>query len=145
MKVILLKDVPNVGKENDILEVSDGYAKNFLIKKGLATGVDKSTLNLRQHKIDEIQRHHDEEVSNAKLLKIKLEDMTLTFSLPSNNGKAFGSISNKALLEQINKDEKLVDKHMFAEHYSLTLGPTTIVLNLHKEVQAKIKVIVNEK
>lgn len=145
MKVILLQDVPNIGKENDIVEVSDGYAKNFLIKKKLAMGIDKSTLNFRQQKIDSDIKEHEEMLYNANLLKDKLETMELHFYLTSNHGKAFGSISNKAILEEINKNEKLIDKHMIADHYQLTLGPTTILINICKEVQAKVKAIVFEK
>lgn len=145
MKVLLLQDVPNIGKENDIVEVSDGYAKNFLIRKRLATGLDKHSVNLRQQKIDNNLKQHEEMLYQANLLKDKLEEMELHFYLTSNHGKAFGSISNKAILDEINKNEKLIDKHMIAEHYQLTIGPTFVLINICKEVQAKVKVIVFEK
>lgn len=145
MKIILLKDVDGVGKENQIVEVSDGYAKNFLIKTGLATGLDNSTINQRQHRLDDNQRSYEEQMAQAKLLKMQLEAMTLHFSLSSNHGRAFGVISNKAILEEINKDRKLIDKHMFADNYKLTIGPSVITLNLNKQIQAHIKVIVTEK
>ena len=73
MKIILLKDVDGVGKENQIVEVSDGYAKNFLIKTGLATGLDNSTINQRQHRLDDNQRSYEEQMAQAKLLKMQLE------------------------------------------------------------------------
>lgn len=145
MKVILLTDVKDVGKENDIVEVSDGYGKNFLIHKGLATGLNDKTLALREERLANIKKEHDDEISNAKQLKERLEAHRFVLYLTSNHGRTFGVISNKNILDEINKNEKLIEKHMFHESYKLTIGESTIVLNLTKEIKANVRILVIEK
>lgn len=145
MKVILLTDVKDVGKVNDIVDVSDGFGKNFLINKGLATGVNDKTLALREKRLASIQKEHDDKTLNAKQLKEKLEAHHIVFYLTSNHGRTFGVISNKNILDEINKNEKLIEKHMFNESYKLTIGESTIVLNLTKEIKANVRILVIEK
>ncbi len=145
MKVILLTDVKNLGKKNDIVEVSDGYAKNYLIKSKLASGIDNASMSKRQQDIDLAKYNVELEIANANTIKDKLEKMILNFELKSNHGNVYGYISNKAILELINKNEKLIDKHMFDQSYKLTLGKSIIKINLYKkEVVANVVVNVKE-
>lgn len=145
MKVILLADVKDVGKVNDIVEVSDGFGKNFLINKGLATGVNDKTLAQRDARLADIKKEHDEELFNAEQLKERLEAHRFVLYLTSNHGRTFGVISNKNIMDEINKNEKLIEKHMFDESYKLTIGESTVVLNLTKEVKANVRILVIEK
>lgn len=145
MKVILLTDVKDVGKVNDIVEVSDGFGKNFLINKGLGTGVNDKTLAQREARLANIKKEHDEEVFNAEQLKERLEAHRFVLYLTSNHGRTFGVISNKNIMDEINKNEKLIEKHMFDDSYKLTIGESTIVLNLTKEVKANVRILVIEK
>lgn len=145
MKVILLTDVKDVGKVNDIVEVSDGFGKNFLINKGLGTGVNDKTLAQRETRLANIKKEHDEEVFNAEQLKERLEAHRFVLYLTSNHGRTFGVISNKNIMDEINKNEKLIEKHMFDDSYKLTIGESTIVLNLTKEVKANVRILVIEK
>lgn len=140
MKVILKKDVKNVGKQNEIVDVADGYAKNFLIKNKYAVSYNDQNVIILEKDLKELKLNEAENVEKALLLKEKLEAITLVFGLKTNNGAVFGHISNKAILEEINKTEKLIDKHMLAEPYKLTIGSSTVVVNIYKDVAAKIKV-----
>ncbi len=142
MKVILLTDIQNLGKKNDIVDVSDGYAKNFLIKNNLANGIDNKTIKQRQQNIDLEKYNENLSILNAKALKQKLEKMVLNFELKANNGNAFGVISNKMIVDAINNDEKIIDKHMLNESYKLSIGKFDIKINLYKDIYAIVKVIV---
>lgn len=143
MKIILLEDVVNLGKKNQIIEVNDGYAKNFLFKKKLAVAYTKSSLNKLNLDLKHIEEEHELEVYEANLLKQKIENMNLNFKLHANHGKAFGTISVKQLIDEINKQEKIVTKYMFYEK-EWGLGPHNIEIHIIKEVTAILKINVLE-
>ena len=105
MQVIFIKDLKGQGKKGDIKDVSDGYAINFLIKKGYALKKTEGSLN----KLNE-EKKKDKEIDlenreNALKLKEKLENITLNFKVKtSKNSRMFGSISSKQIKEELNKD-----------------------------------------
>lgn len=140
MKVILKQDVKGVGLKNTIVEVNGGYAKNFLIKKNLAVSYNDKNLRDLEKDLDILNMNNEKRLDEEKEIKLKLEKMFLEFELKTNNGAAFGHITNKALLSEINKDEKLINKFMFDEPYKITLGPSKIKINLSKDTSAIIKV-----
>ena len=143
MKVILLEDVKNVGKKGNILEVADGYARNFLIRNKLAVAAtEQSKLILEQQKQQKIEQEK-EDIRNAEALKLKLSELTLVFPVKTGeNGKVFGSISSKQIAEELLKKHKLtIDKRKILDEGPFnTVGFYNVKIELHKQVIATIKI-----
>lgn len=146
MKVILLKDVPNVGKANNVVNVSDGYAINYLIKNKLATSFTNSSSKELNDKLQKIQMNHDELVVRATLLKSKLEEKVLEFFLQKNHeDKFFGSINKKQILDKLSNDGIDIDKSLLSNSLKLGIGSHEIKIHIYDKVSAILKVIVKEK
>lgn len=142
MKVILLKDVKNQGKKDAIIEVTDGYANNFLIKNGLAVALTNTSkkildnqLALRKEKEAETIKQMNE--IKEKLLKEKIEFKVKTGKMD----KVFGNISSKQIAEYLNKLGYKVDKKQIHVNFPLdTLGRHMVEIELHKKVKFNIGV-----
>ena len=145
MKVILLKDVPNLGKANEIVDVADGYAKNYLIRKQVATGVNSSTLKIRENDLINLEKAYLDKLDEIKELKKSLESKPLEFVVAMSNGQVDSFINNKAILEKLNKTKKIINKYMFIKENKLGLGTHQVVLKLHKEVEVNLQIIVSRK
>lgn len=142
MKIILLEDVRKVGKKDDILEVSDGYANNFLIKNKLAVQYTKKSKEVLDKEID--NRKKDEELLVASLNEIKknLQDKTFTFKVKTGEeDKVFGKVSTKQIAEALKNGGYNIDKKAIKLNSDLaSLGVHEVLIELHKEVKFKIKV-----
>lgn len=111
MKVIFLQDVKGQGKKGEIKEVSDGYAINFLIKKGYAIKQTEGSLNKLKEENEKNRELDLKKREEAKLMKEKLEKITLNFRVKSSkDSRMFGSISTKQIKEELQKQGFSIDK-----------------------------------
>ncbi len=147
MKVILLQDVKSVGKKGDIVEVSDGYAKNFIFKKKLGTPADPKNLNDLKLKKANDEKVAAENLEAAKELAEKIAEKTVVVSLKAGEGgKPFGSVSSKEIAQEA-KDQFGLDidkkKIVLAEPIR-AFGTHEVAVKLHPSVTASLKVKVEE-
>ncbi|MBP5159882.1 MAG: 50S ribosomal protein L9 [Lachnospiraceae bacterium] len=146
MEIILFEDVKNLGKKNDIIKVSDGYARNFILPKKL--GVEATPKNLNDLKIRKAQeaKRQAEILDEAKSFCAELEQKSITVSIrEGEGGKSFGSVSTKELVaaikEQLGYD---VDKKkLLLSEPIKNSGTYKLPIKLHPQVTANLKVIVN--
>ncbi|MDD7686004.1 MAG: 50S ribosomal protein L9 [Malacoplasma sp.] len=144
MKVILLQDVKNLGKKNTIVNVNDGYFKNYLLPRKLAVIVSAASQKHLENDLDKLAEIEKQKIDNAKDLKQKLEKLSLEFSLKSQKGNAFGSISLKQIIDEIKKHGLEVTKFMFINYEPLKIGSFIIKATLYKDIVADVKVLVKE-
>ena len=146
MKVIFIKDLKKQGKVNEIKEVSDGYAVNFLIKNGYAVKYTKTSSNILNEDIKRKERQEEEAIKNANQIKEKLEKVSLEFAVSSIQGKVFGSVSTKQISESLLKKGINVDKKMISSSSALSsLGTHLVDVQLHKKVKAELRVVLIQK
>ena len=140
MQVIFIKDVKGQGKKGEIKDVSDGYAKNFLIKKGYAIKKTEGSLDKLKK---EQQENYEIDLKNrqdAEKLKKKLENLTLNFKVKTTNGKMFGSISTKQIKEELGKMGYNIDKKQIENQLINTLGMHIVKVVLYKDIVCNLKV-----
>ena len=146
MKVIFIKDLKKQGKVNDVKEVSDGYAVNYLIKNGYAVKYTKTSSAILDREIEDKKIKDAIDIENANKLKDKLEKMEFKFVVKANGGKVFGSISSKQISEELKKNGIDIDKKDIKVKDSLNcLGVHYVSVNLHKCVSCDVKVCLVDK
>lgn len=147
MKVILKQDIKTLGKKDSVVEVNDGYARNFLIPKGLAAEATPAALNEAKAKNDAEKHRKALELSDAKALAAKMNNMVVKVkSKAGANGKLFGSITGKDIVDQLKAQHKIsIDKKMLNLPEAIkSLGETEVEVKLYAGVSTKIKVMVED-
>lgn len=147
MKVVLLEDVKSLGKKGDIVEVSEGYARNFIIPKKKGVEANQENLNtLKLQKANE-EKIAKEKLEAAKELAAKLNEASVSLTIKGGrDGRTFGSVSSKEIEEAIKSQLGLeIDKKklVIAEPIK-TFGNHEVKVKLHKDVTAALKVKVGE-
>ncbi|MCQ4725876.1 50S ribosomal protein L9 [Anaerotignum faecicola] len=147
MKVILLADVKGVGKKGQEINASDGYARNFLIPKKLGMEVTASNLNDIKLKKQADDRRKAEELEEAKKTKEILEQNEVKIAVKTGeNGKLFGSVTNKEIAQAIEKTSgvKVDKKKVELDDQIKMVGTRTVPVKLHPQVTAEVKVVITE-
>lgn len=143
MKVIIIKKIDKY-KENQIVEVSDGYGKNFLIKNGYAQPVNKQTMaNLERIKT-KIEDNEKEMIAKANEVKVEIENLIFNFSLKSNGNIVHGSVTNTAIEKELQKNNIKIPKNAIDKIFLTSFGTHYVPIKLHPNVIAKLRLIISE-
>ena len=142
MKVILLKDVKKQGKKDDIIEVSDGYGLNYLIKNGFAVVATKTSTKILSQELDLRKQEEEKLIEEMQAMRDKIIRENITFKVKTGAmDKVFGNISSKQIAEYLNKMGYKVDKKQIQIDSPLdTLGTHNVTVELHKKVRFNIRV-----
>lgn len=143
MKVIFIKDLKGQGKAGEEKNISDGYAKNFLIPKGYAIEANAMNLNNLKGKKDSESFKKEQEIEHANDLKSKLEDITVTIKAKGGESdKLFGSVTSKDISDALKKDFKLdIDKKKFVLPDGIKVfGSSSVEVKLYPGIVGKVKV-----
>lgn len=147
MKVILTQDVKGSGKAGDLVNVSDGYARNFLLKKGLAIEANAAAINAKQTRDSATAHHAQVELDNAKESAALLEGKEVHIKAKAGaNGKLFGSITSKEIADELLKLYKIeVNKKKITLNSDIkAYGEYSFDIKLHAGITATVKLIVEE-
>ena len=144
MKVILLQDVKKVGKKGDVVDISDGYARNFLFPRKLAEEANNNNMHILNTKKENERKKKLAEIEAAQKLASELKGKEIKIEAKSGNGgRLFGAITSKDVAELINKQFKLsVDKKKLVMDTIKVAGSYDIEIKLYPEVSTKMKVII---
>lgn len=141
MQVIFLKDVRGQGKKGEIREVADGYAMNFLIKRGYAVKKTEASLNKLNIEKEENKKLDEKLTEEAKKQVKELERITLTFKAKAGKmDKMFGSISSKQIKEELEKKGYSFDKNQIKTEQINSFGYHNVDINLYKNIVGKVRV-----
>ena len=142
MKVVLLKDVKGSGKAGDIIEAKDGFAQNFLIKRGLAKPADAQALNENKAQKQAQEFHRQEQLKANKELREKLNGATVTVQVKSGaTGKFFGSVTNKEIADKLLELGFDIDKKKIILQSGIkSAGTYPVTIKISPEETAKISV-----
>lgn len=146
MKVIFIKDLKKQGKVDEIKEVSDGYAMNYLIKNGYAVKYTKASQERLNDDIKARQDKEQEDIKKANEIKNKLSKEKIVFKVKTGkDGKVFGNISTKQISEKLTELGYTIDKKKIDIDTPLnTLGTHNVNIELHKKVISSLNIVLKE-
>ena len=143
MKVILKKDIKGVGKKEEVINAADGYARKYLLPRGLAVEANEGTLSTLKEKKDSKKYKESMEVEEARELSKKISGLSIRFNVKTGeNGKLFGSITSKDISEEIKRQHNInIDKRKIVLEDSIkAAGVYNIEIKVYPNITSKIKV-----
>ena len=142
MKVILREDVPDLGSTGDVVNVKDGYARNYLIPKQLAVQASTNSMRQMDHQKRLIESHKSKVRKDAHIMAEDIEKISCTIPmLVGEQDKLFGSVTSKDIEEALSQEGiNISRKRIILEEPIKSLGVYTVDVRLHTEVTAKLKV-----
>ena len=147
MKVVLTQDVKGQGKKGDLVNVSDGYARNYLFPRNLAVAADAKAMSELKNRVESEKYHKEMELKAAQEIAGKLDGKTLTVTAKAGqNGKLFGAVTSKKIAEEIESQWQVeVDKRTISLDEDIkAFGTYPVEIRICAGVKAKISVMVTE-
>lgn len=142
MKVILLADIKGVGKKDEVINASDGYARNFLFPKNLALEANKENMAKLKSKNDAKAYQKEMDIKAAKEIAEKINSITMKLEVKAGeNGKIFGGVTAKEIAENLKKEYKIdIDKKKVLLSETIkTIGVHNVEIKLYEGIIAKLK------
>ena len=141
MKVILLKDIKGTGKKDQIIEASDGFARNYLFPRKLAVEASAANLNAIENAKSAQSHRKEVERQEAKELAKKMSDMVVEIAVRAGeNGRLYGKVTNQEVADALKAKYGMdIDKRKITVEAVKNVGPTEAVIKLYPEISAKIK------
>ena len=147
MQVILTQDVKGQGKKGQMVKVSDGYARNYLLPKGLATEATKENINVMKGKAESLEYKLKVEKEEAQKIVDQMKEIEVVLTAKAGaNGKLFGSITSKDVADELKIQHhiKIDKKKLVMPDGIKTLGTTEIEVKVYPQITGKLKVVVKE-
>lgn len=146
MKVILLQDVKSVGKKGEVVNASDGYARNFLFPKKLAQEANDVNMHILNKKNEADRKKKLAEIEEAQKVANDLKDKEVViYAKSGDNGRLFGAITTKDISQEMEKQLNItVDKKKIVVNTIKTMGSYDVEVKLYPEISTKIKVVIKE-
>ena len=147
MQVILTKDVKGQGKKGQMVNVSDGYARNYLLPRGLAEVASKSNINVLKGKQESLEYKKKKELEEANAIAEKMKEIKVVLKAKAgDNGKLFGSVTSKDVSEALTSQHHIkLDKKKFVMPDGIkALGTTVVDVKIYTGVTGKLTVVVEQ-
>lgn len=146
MKIILLEDIENVGKKGDIVRVKDGFARNYLIPKGVAIKVTKSNLKMIEEKKKKLEKEREKEIKTVEELKNRIESLEINIKKKAGEEDTlFGSVTSSDIEEALKNEGIEIDKKNILLHEHIKkLGEYEVEIRIHPSIKANLKIKVEK-